>query len=307
MKNESTVSIHIVTYNQVGYIADTIESALAQDYPYVEIVIADDGSTDGTDKVIMDYAKSYPDIIVPLVGGENLGITGNSNRALEMCKGDYIAFQGGDDLFVEGKISAQVQWMEDDNNRVLCGHEVEVFYDDPDIPAHKQGRNLYSGSGPVRFIRDGVPFQGTSIMIRSDAIPEGGFNSRLRTYSDDLFFIDVVSGGGCYGYVDGAYAKYRRHSNNVSKHLLPIYDEWELMFTMLKDRYPNLKSDIDFGFASRVEYPRGVYFTVNSEYKESMSNFLRVLKVTPFSIRTYVRILQCLLSWTGSLLNKKID
>lgn len=297
MTNTPLVSVHIISYNQVAYIEETLQSALSQNYPNFEIVVADDGSTDGTVELIMNYADRYPSIIIPLVGEENLGITGNSNRALKMCKGKYIAFQGGDDLFNSGKLSAQVKWMEADKNRVLCGHEVEVFYDDDSIQAHNQGRKLCSGIGPVEFVRNGVPFQGTSIMIRSDAVPENGFDSQLKTYSDDLFFIEVVLKGGAYGYVDGVLARYRRHGNNISRSVLFVWAEWGEMFHILRLRYPYLKAHIDFGLASRVLYPKGVFAMSEGEYKKAISIFYSVLKKTPLSFRTYIRVFQCLLLW----------
>jgi len=77
--NQPLVSIHIITYNQIDFIHDTLTSALEQDYENLEVVVADDGSTDGTAEVILEYAKKYPNRLLPLVGGPNLGITGNSN------------------------------------------------------------------------------------------------------------------------------------------------------------------------------------------------------------------------------------
>lgn len=98
------VSVHVITFNQAHLIHETLQSILAQDYANIEIIVADDGSTDGTANIISEYANQYPSKIIPLVAGPNLGITGNSNRGLQACKGKYIAFIGGDDLFLPSKI-----------------------------------------------------------------------------------------------------------------------------------------------------------------------------------------------------------
>src|SRR5689334_23285444 len=94
------VSVLVVAYNQISFIADTLASAVEHDYENLQVVVADDGSTDGTTDVVLDFARRHPGRVVPLTGGPNLGITRNCNRGLTACKGEYVAFLGGDDLFL---------------------------------------------------------------------------------------------------------------------------------------------------------------------------------------------------------------
>lgn len=210
------VSICVITYNQKQFIHETLSSVLNQDYDNLEIVVADDGSTDGTAEIIIDYAQRYPGKIIPIVGGPNLGITGNSNRGLRSCKGKYVAFMGGDDSFLPGKISRQVEWFEADENRVLCYHNLDVY-------ESESGKTLYFWSEKYRYrngdartvIRHGVFFGATSVMIR---YPKNlFFNESISTASDWLMWIEVLENqSGCIGYVDGVYARYRRHLNNIT-------------------------------------------------------------------------------------------
>jgi glycosyltransferase involved in cell wall biosynthesis len=214
--NRPLVSIHIITYNQIQFVHETLASALNQDYDNLEIVVADDGSTDGTAEIILDYAKRYPSKIVPLVGGPNLGITGNSNRALRACKGEYVAFQGGDDSFLPGKISKQVEWLEADKHRVLCYHNIDVY-------DSETGKTLYLWSEKFRFrngnartvIRHGTFFGASSVMVRH---PKNlFFNEKISTASDWFMWIEILEKqSGSLGYVDGVYARYRRHANNIT-------------------------------------------------------------------------------------------
>jgi prepilin-type N-terminal cleavage/methylation domain-containing protein len=60
-------------------------------------------AADGTARVVLDYAAKYPKRLVPLVGGPNLGITVNCNRALRVSKGKYIAWLAGDDVSFQEK------------------------------------------------------------------------------------------------------------------------------------------------------------------------------------------------------------
>lgn len=57
----------IITYNQKHLITETIESVLSQDYDNLEIVVADDASTDGTQEVILDFQRKYPDAVLPVL------------------------------------------------------------------------------------------------------------------------------------------------------------------------------------------------------------------------------------------------
>ena len=98
------VSVAVIAYQQVNYITEALQSLVDQDYPNLQIVVSDDGSTDGTAEEIARFAKLYPDKIVALIDHERLGITGNSNHALRACTGKYVCFLGGDDVFLPGKV-----------------------------------------------------------------------------------------------------------------------------------------------------------------------------------------------------------
>ena len=60
------VSVMIVTYNQVDLIGETIESVVSQGYSNLEVVVADDASTDGTQAIISDYQRKYPEFVKPV-------------------------------------------------------------------------------------------------------------------------------------------------------------------------------------------------------------------------------------------------
>jgi len=246
MKKTPLVSIHIITYNQIDFIHETLTGALEQDYENLEVVVADDGSSDGTAKVILEFAKKFPNRLVPLVGGPNLGITGNCNRGLRSCKGKYIAFQGGDDVLLPGKITAQVAWMEKDDNRVLCGHQVEEFYEDG-TPSHLQKLWLPSGKGCKYVIEKGCPYGGASVIVRASKVPKSGFDERFPVVSDHYFWIKCLEDGGEFGSVRGIFSRYRKHSNNISKKRDVFLLDLQTMYDILEHEAPELMSSINKG------------------------------------------------------------
>ena len=134
--NLPVVSVAIITYNQKEYLKECIESVLEQDYKNIEIVIADDCSTDGTQDMLKEYDKQYPNKFVLKLSEKNQGITPNSNLAHFACSGDYIAWMGGDDLMLPGKIKKQVEYMESNPNCTICYHNLDVFQSETNETLH---------------------------------------------------------------------------------------------------------------------------------------------------------------------------
>lgn len=97
MDEEPMVSIVMPVYNAVDYVGNTIRSVLAQTYEDFELIIIDDGSSDGSGRICEEFASEDPRI--RLCRQENHGICYSRNRAIEMARGKYIAFCDHDDFY----------------------------------------------------------------------------------------------------------------------------------------------------------------------------------------------------------------
>ncbi|HEX4478403.1 MAG TPA: glycosyltransferase [Polyangiaceae bacterium] len=240
------VSVHIVTYNQKDFIGPAIESSLSQGYPDLQIVVSDDASTDGTDAIVRSYAERFPDQVVAITGGPNLGICGNENRALERCDGVYVAFLAGDDLMLPGKIRAQVDWLDADPARVLCSHDVEHFDSatGKTFRLHSSMAEQRFGTGTGEFIRGGYFPATSSLMARRSAIPNPGFDERIRVFSDYKFAADVLANGGKFGYVPGVLGRYRRHGKNATiQHAILQWEEIHVSLALIEVEHPEFAAD----------------------------------------------------------------
>lgn len=104
-----TVSVAIAAYNYEQYVGEAIESVLAQGYPseLLEVVVVDDGSTDGTASVVRDYAERHRDV-VRLVQQPNSGPEAAVSRAMRETTGEVLAFLDADDAWMPGKLIDQV-------------------------------------------------------------------------------------------------------------------------------------------------------------------------------------------------------
>lgn len=101
------VSVALCTYDGMPYIREQLESIIRQTRTPDEIVICDDGSTDGTRKLLREY-ESRHDYIDLEINDDNLGITKNFEKCISRCQGDVIAICDQDDVWRENKLSRQV-------------------------------------------------------------------------------------------------------------------------------------------------------------------------------------------------------
>jgi glycosyltransferase involved in cell wall biosynthesis len=116
------VSVVIITYNHERFIAQAIESALAQDTNFdYEIIIGEDCSTDATRAVVKDFHRRYPGQIVPLFRDNNLGMMRNLMETLATCRGRYVAFLEGDDRWEpRDKIQRQADFLDANPDFAIC-------------------------------------------------------------------------------------------------------------------------------------------------------------------------------------------
>jgi glycosyltransferase involved in cell wall biosynthesis len=122
------VSIAMITYNHEKFIAQAMESVLAQqtDFP-IELVIGEDCSTDGTREIVEQFAARYPDVIRPILHEKNVGMHRNGQAVLEACNGEYLAFLEGDDYWTNpAKLQSQVLALSNAAECVGSIHAVDI-------------------------------------------------------------------------------------------------------------------------------------------------------------------------------------
>lgn len=139
MEREIMVSVIMLAYNQEAYIAQAIESVLAQQTDFrFELLIGDDASNDLTPQIIREYAQRAPDRLRPLLRRENLGATRNLCDLLSHAQGKYIAYLEGDDFWNnDTKLQRQVSFLENHAAYIGCTHRCRIV-DEAGIPCKKQ-------------------------------------------------------------------------------------------------------------------------------------------------------------------------
>ena len=118
MRDSGLVSVIMPSYNTAEYIAETIESVINQTYPYWELIIVDDCSTDDTDSVVERYLSD--ERIRYLKNEKNSGAAISRNYALREAKGKWIAFLDSDDIWLPKKLETQITFMVENNYKFSC-------------------------------------------------------------------------------------------------------------------------------------------------------------------------------------------
>jgi glycosyltransferase involved in cell wall biosynthesis len=111
----SLVSIVIPSYNHERYLAAAIDSVLAQDYPRIELIVIDDGSTDGSPGILKTYGSRFHWEIQ-----SNQGQVATLNRGWLMSRGDVLAYLSADDLLLPGAVSTAIRCLERNPDAVLA-------------------------------------------------------------------------------------------------------------------------------------------------------------------------------------------
>lgn len=275
MSKQPLVSVFMPCYNQESLVSFSIEAVLEQDYDNIEIVIVDDCSTDNTWQVVKQYADQNPDKIKAYRNKINLGITKNQNKVLSLCSGEYISFYAGDDIYIQGKISAQVELMEENKDLIACYHDVEVF--DSETNSTIRYWNHGENSQPAiigtsehlakKMIEGGTGFlSALTIMIKKEFVPVAGYDERVLIASDWLMWVEFfASNQGRVEFIPKVYARYRKHENNITNSCSDYaIEDNSVSLALIESKYPKLIASVRKAKAKQ-HYRRSIVFHIEGK------------------------------------------
>ena len=186
------VSVIIPSYNSEEWIVKTLNSVFAQTYNNLEVLIIDDGSTDGTKEVLSPYLKKGE---VEYYFQTNQGPAAARNLGIEKAEGKYIAFLDSDDLWIEEKIEKQVRFLENNaqykfvlSNAKVIDERGTLLYTNINKAARNEEEliiNLFLGQ---------IIMNTPTILAEKNAVRAiGGFDESLIYKEDHLFLIKAAS------------------------------------------------------------------------------------------------------------------
>ncbi|HEX6913976.1 MAG TPA: glycosyltransferase family 2 protein [Chitinophagaceae bacterium] len=204
------VSVAMATYNGERYLREQLDSILQQTWQNMELVIVDDGSSDGTVDIIREYQAAWS--FIHLHRNEtNLGVTKTFEKAISLCTGEYIALSDQDDLWMPAKIETLVAHIGDHDavysNTVLVNSEGKLL--------GKTFKDLMN----LKSYYHGAPFLLSNTVAGHTMMLKRSFAQSILPFPPELFFdlwiaFNAASGNGLK-YVDEGLVHYRQHGGNV--------------------------------------------------------------------------------------------
>jgi glycosyltransferase involved in cell wall biosynthesis len=241
------LSVIICAYNAEAFLAEAAASVLEQDFEDLELLISDDGSTDGTRGRAEEIRERDPERVTVLHERDNQGKSAAANRALAVARSELIAWLDADDVMLPGKLSAQVELLDRRPDAVGCCHDAEVFDSETDtvLGSFSQiynGRPLREGGVELWFdpTYRSLP---SATMFRASAVPPGGLDTGLRRANDWLFDIEVFRHGRC-AVIPEVLVRYRRHPEQMTSERLRSewFQEGLAVMEIVESRYPELRA-----------------------------------------------------------------
>lgn len=215
MSSSPLVSILVPLYNAEKYFVETLDSLLAQTYQNIEIIIVDDGSTDGSLSIARKYEKLHQNIKV--YTQKNSGAAAARNRAFKESKGDYIQYFDADDIMHPDKISAQMDglrafgFQED----IVATGKCMRFYNTIENSTYLKKSIEKDYDDTLTFLKEAwinsEYFIGQSWLITrklNDKI--GGWNTDLTFNDDGEFFTRVTYNASKIIYIEDSIVYYRQ-------------------------------------------------------------------------------------------------
>jgi glycosyltransferase involved in cell wall biosynthesis len=210
-----TVSVIMPAYNVERYLNEAIDSVLAQTYTDFELVIVDDGSTDGSRAMAERYRARHPDRVV-VVSQENRGLAGARNAALRVASGQVFALLDSDDGWAPTFLEAQMRLLDaHDEVAIVTGNAFNRGGAEDGRPA-RPVPDPRPAPDLVTILRDETAVFIMSLFRREVVDRVGGFDEQFRTNEDYDFWIRAAFAGFTFLRNPEPLGFYRRHANSLS-------------------------------------------------------------------------------------------
>jgi glycosyltransferase involved in cell wall biosynthesis len=212
------VSLVIPAHNQERFLRECLQSVIDQDYRPLEIIIVDDGSTDGSGKIIEEFQKTRREwVTVKCLRQSKQGAQEARNNGCRVATGEFFLFLDGDDFLSRSQLSKQVETFKR-NPDVDVIHSDGQFLNDGFEGPTKNGGFLSLGDPPdiIASQLSGLSVPCFSYLFRRRAVQGGGpWDPTVAINQDIEYVLRLATSGRRFRYAAGLAGFYRKHSSNT--------------------------------------------------------------------------------------------
>ena len=224
VSNLPLVSIVIPCYNHARYIRECIESAIAQDYANIELIIIDDGSSDDSVRVIEQLLPACRERFIRFEfrSRPNKGISATTNEALQWLSGKYFAALDSDDILMPGKISHLLTVLEAEPELagVFCG--LETIDEQGMVFGQQSPEERYFTFDEIILHKHTFATPGMFLKM-ADVRQVGGYQNAVGI-QDWYMWLKLTEAGNRLKVVPEVLVKYRKHPHNISKNVAKMFE-----------------------------------------------------------------------------------
>jgi len=215
LQDNVKVTAAVLCYNQSCFITEALESVLTQraDFP-IEIVVADDFSTDGTKEIVEEFAGMHPDTIRVLPRSQHVGLQRNWMDLYAACRGEYVAFLEGDDYWTSPhKLQKQADLLDSSPGLEICHHRAFIVFDRAAVPSALHPAEGAKVAATLEDLLCGDCIVTCSTMVRRRFNTLPAWFADLPTLDWPTFVLHAMHGN--IGYLPEPMAAYRQHAGGV--------------------------------------------------------------------------------------------
>lgn len=281
VKDAPLVSVVIPAYNCAAFVADTLDSALAQSFEDYEIVLVNDGSPDTI--ALETVLENYFDKII-YINQKNGGAAAARNRAIEAATGEYLAFLDGDDIWLPGYLAGQLEAIAEKNCDLIYA-DAQLFGNNGDAAETYMVKSPSAGAvTPLNLIAGKCNVITSGTVARRRAILDAGmFDETLpRLVSEDFdLWFRLAKQGARLDYHKKVLLKYRVRPTGLSgdniqraERTLAVFESLEKNYRLTDAEREKVASQLNLARAD-LEIERGKHNLILENFSEARSNFRR--------------------------------
>lgn len=262
---KADVSVIVPVHNVGDWVIEALESIGAQTLPPQEVIIIDDGSTDGAEQRIAPFLS---DPAIRLIRTENRGLAAARNRGIAESRSTFIALLDADDRYRPEYLARMVTRITAPDQPAFVTCDAESF------GAHQYSGERFSSRYPqsepinlARFLSGQVAIFGLSLIRRSALEAVGGYDEKLRSAEDLDLWLRLLASGATGGLVPEILVDYRRHGGSLSSRTAQLMRDTALA-------YGKLLADLPDGETRRLAEMRRIAASAAAEFNEGVDAVL---------------------------------
>lgn len=238
------ITIGVSAYNRKNYLPQSLDSLLNQTYPNIEIIVVDDGSTDGTAELMR---SRYPQ--VKYVYQENAGDAAAKNHAAELASGEYIVFNDSDDLFYPDAVERLYNALDPaDKNSCSYGTYQTIDANGNEMPTKRKLAVYPSGDITKELCKHIIINNCGTLIPRKMFFEAGPLNPALRVSYDWALFLEMSTKSKFHAVQEPVFLR-RRHGSNISSAtcdkemiVLAVFENFLACHPEVAERFPDVVS-----------------------------------------------------------------